>query len=101
KIPAIAFDLLAKDYALAVLKLLEQIERRLDDEKQKLSVLDFDDLQLRTLRLLDEHPEALARISTRYRFFLIDEFQDTNGLQPDLMTNLALRRDANLFIVGD
>src|SRR2546425_142527 len=101
KVPAIAFDLLAKDYALAVLKLLEQIERRLDDEKQKLSVLDFDDLQLRSLRLFDKHPETLARISDRYRFFLIDEFQDTNGLQRNLMTKSALRRDANLFIVGD
>jgi ATP-dependent helicase/nuclease subunit A len=101
KVPAIGFDLLAKDYATALLNLIEQIERRLDDEKQKLSVLDFDDLQLRTLKLLNEHPETLARISDRYRFFLVDEFQDTNNLQRDLMTKVALRRDANLFIVGD
>ncbi len=101
KVPTIAFDSLAKEYALAVLNLLEQAERRLDDEKQKLSALDFDDLQLRTLKLLNEHPETLARISDRYRFFLVDEFQDTNGLQRDLMTKVALRRDANLFIVGD
>src|SRR2546423_4624774 len=101
KVPTIGFDSLAKDYALALLNLIEQVERRLDDEKQKLSVLDFDDLQLRTLKLLKEHPETLARISGRYRFFLVDEFQDTNGLQRDLMTKVALRRDANLFIVGD
>src|SRR2546423_696306 len=101
KVPTIAFDLLAKDYALAVLNLIEQVERRLEDKKQQLSALDFDDLQLRTLKLLNNHPETLARISGRYRFFLVDEFQDTNGLQRDLMTKLALRRDANLFIVGD
>src|SRR5207245_67027 len=36
-----------------------------------------------------------------YRFFLVDEFQDTNGLQRDLMNRLALDTGANLFIVGD
>jgi superfamily I DNA/RNA helicase len=77
-----------------------EIDRRLDAEKQRLSVLDFDDLQLRALRLLD-HPEVLARVSERYRYFLVDEFQDTNGLQRDLMTRLALVRGTNLFIVGD
>ncbi len=99
-LPAIGFDLLAKEYSLAVLKLLREIDRRLDAEKQRLSVLDFDDLQLRALRLLD-HPEVLARVSERYRYFLIDEFQDTNGLQRDLMSKLALVRGTNLFIVGD
>ena len=99
-LPAIGFDLLAQKYSLAVLKLLREIDRRLDAEKQRLSVLDFDDLQLRALRLLD-HSEVLARVSERYRYFLVDEFQDTNGLQRDLMTKLALVHGTNLFIVGD
>jgi ATP-dependent helicase/nuclease subunit A len=101
KVPALGFDLLAKDYALATLKLLREIERRLEDEKQRLAVLDFDDLQLRALKLLTERPEAKARITDRYRFFLVDEFQDTNALQRDLMKRLALGRGINLFIVGD
>ncbi|HEV2903887.1 MAG TPA: 3'-5' exonuclease, partial [Pyrinomonadaceae bacterium] len=101
KLPCIGFDLLAKDYALAVLNLMQDIENRLTEEKQKLSVVDFDDLQLRTLKLLNEHPQLMTRISERYRFFLVDEFQDTNGLQRDLMMKLGLRRGANLFIVGD
>src|SRR3989440_4677079 len=100
KLPAIGFDLLARGYSLAILRLLREIDRRLDHEKQRLSVLDFDDLQLRTLRLLD-HPSVLARVSERYRYFLVDEFQDTNGLQRDLLTKLALLRGTNLFIVGD
>lgn len=100
RVPCLGFDLLARDYALALVKLLREIERRLDAEKQRLSVLDFDDLQLRTLQLL-ERPEVLTRVTERYRFFLVDEFQDTNGLQRDLMTRLALQRGANLFIVGD
>ena len=101
RLPRLGFDLLARDYSLAVLNVMQDIERRLDEEKQRLSVLDFDDLQLRTLKLLDEHPQLFARISERYRYFLVDEFQDTNGLQRDLMMKLGLRKGANLFIVGD
>lgn len=100
RVPSLGFDLLAKDYALALLRILREIERRLDAEKQRLSVLDFDDLQLRALRLL-ELPEVISRGPERYRFFLIDEFQDTNSLQRDLLTRLALIRGSNLFIVGD
>jgi ATP-dependent helicase/nuclease subunit A len=100
RVPCLGFDLLARDYALALLKLLREIDRRLEAEKQRLSVLDFDDLQLRALQLL-ERPEVLTRVTERYRFFLVDEFQDTNGLQRDLMNKLALQRGANLFIVGD
>lgn len=100
RVPAVGFDLLAREYSLALLRLLREIERRLDSEKQRLSVLDFDDLQLRALKLL-ERPEVMARVSERYRYFLVDEFQDTNGLQRDLLRKLALIRGANLFIVGD
>ncbi|MDX6531043.1 MAG: hypothetical protein QOH41_3333 [Blastocatellia bacterium] len=100
RVPTTGFDLLAKDYSLALLKLLREIDRRLDNEKQRLSVLDFDDLQLRALKLLDL-PEVVSRGTERYRYFLIDEFQDTNSLQCDLMTRLALMRGTNLFIVGD
>src|SRR5262249_33666511 len=101
RLPLIGFDLLAKEYTVATLKLLREIERRLEAEKERLSVVDFDDLQLRALKLLTEHPEVMSRVSERYRFFLVDEFQDTNGLQRDLMTRLGMDSGANLFIVGD
>ena len=101
RVPSLGFDLLAKDYALAMLKLLRSIDERLEAEKQRMSALDFDDLQLQALKLLNGHPEVMARVTERYRFFLVDEFQDTNSLQRDLLTKLALVRGANLFIVGD
>ncbi|HLG14118.1 MAG TPA: UvrD-helicase domain-containing protein [Blastocatellia bacterium] len=102
-VPRLYFDLLAREYAAEMLAVVAHIETRLADEKRRLSALDFDDLQLRVLKLLDDHPEALRRASGRYRYFLVDEFQDTNSLQRDLMTRLALGRTAraNLFIVGD
>ena len=69
-----------------------------------MSALDFDDLELRALELL-KRPEVMTRAAERYKFFLVDEFQDTNGLQRTLLEQLALqkgrRESANLFIVGD
>lgn len=103
RVPQVCLDIFAKQYALEMVNILLRIDQRLNEEKQKLSALDFDDLELRTLSLL-ERPEVLARTSERYRFFLVDEFQDTNAVQRVLLERLALtkgRRPANLFIVGD
>src|SRR5688572_24537627 len=86
-----------------MVNLLSSIDRRFNEEKHKLSALDFDDLEARTTVLL-QRPEVIARTEDRYRFFLVDEFQDTNGVQQRLLERLALpagRRPANLFIVGD
>jgi ATP-dependent helicase/nuclease subunit A len=81
-----------------------RIDERLTQEKQKVSALDFDDLELRALDLLSR-PEVMTRATERYKFFLVDEFQDTNDLQRKLLERLALqgsrRESANLFIVGD
>ncbi|HUS11932.1 MAG TPA: UvrD-helicase domain-containing protein [Pyrinomonadaceae bacterium] len=102
RLPQMRFDLLARDYATALVKILKSIDRRFGEKKQELSALDFDDLQVRTLELL-QRPEVLGRASSRYKFFLVDEFQDTNGLQRDLLEALVLKNNtrSNLFIVGD
>src|SRR5262249_5548210 len=103
-VPQLCFDLFAREYALELVSMLNRIDERLTEEKQKLSALDFDDLELRTLELL-ERPEVVTRAAERYKFFLVDEFQDTNGLQRRLLERLALQQgrhqSANLFIVGD
>ena len=103
RVPQICFDLFASRYALEMVSLLTQIHKRLNEEKQKLAALDFDDLETRTLEIL-EIPEVLTRAAERYKFFLVDEFQDTNGMQRKLLQRLVLSRGktkANLFIVGD
>jgi ATP-dependent helicase/nuclease subunit A len=104
RVPQISLDLFAKQYALEMALLLDRIDERLNEEKQKISALDFDDLELKALELL-KRPEVMTRAAERYRFFLVDEFQDTNGLQRTLLEQLALQRTrrqgANLFIVGD
>lgn len=103
KLPQVCLDLFASRYALEIVNLLTVIDQRLSEEKQKLAALDFDDLEIRTIELL-KNDAVLVRATQRYRFFLVDEFQDTNGLQRELLELLTLKQGrsaANLFIVGD
>ncbi len=62
--------------------------------------LDFDDLLTRTARLLRDDPELRERLGRRYRFILVDEYQDTNQCQYRIARALARGHD-NLFVTGD
>lgn len=62
--------------------------------------LDFDDLLVKTLRLLEEHPHVRTSLQNRYRYIHIDEYQDTNRVQFE--TARLLAGDAqNICVVGD
>ena len=61
--------------------------------------VDFGDLITLALKLLREHPNVLARYRDRFRYLLVDEFQDTNFAQFELLKLLA--RDRNLTVCGD
>ena len=104
RVPQLCLDRFAQDYALELIHLLIRVDERLEEEKHKLSALDFADLELKALELL-QRPEVMTRAAERYKFFLVDEFQDTNSLQRRLLEQLVLqtsrRERANLFIVGD
>jgi len=62
--------------------------------------LDFDDLLLETVRLFRNNNEALKKYQNKFRFILVDEWQDTNRAQYEI-TKLLILRDKNLSIVGD
>jgi DNA helicase-2/ATP-dependent DNA helicase PcrA len=62
--------------------------------------LDFDDLLLEVVRLLEARPDILARYQDRYQHILVDEFQDTNTVQYALISRLAAKSH-NIFCVGD
>jgi len=62
---------------------------------------DFGDQVGLALRLLREHPAVLARERGRYRYILVDEFQDTNHAQFELVKLLAGEPRANVTVVGD
>jgi DNA helicase-2/ATP-dependent DNA helicase PcrA len=64
------------------------------------NALDFDDLLLRTVQLFDRAESARTRYARRFRFLLVDEYQDTNRPQYQLMCHLA-HVHRNLCVVGD
>ncbi len=68
--------------------------------KQEKHVLDFDDLEVLAVRLLEDHPDALARWQGEVAALLVDEYQDTNPRQAQLLHLLDGGR-SRLFLVGD
>lgn len=62
--------------------------------------MDFDDILVNTNILLRDFPEALEQISSRFRYILVDEYQDTNFAQYVILKKLAARH-RNICVVGD
>ena len=79
---------------------IEAIARRYQEEKDAQRVLDFDDLLVLWLRLLEESPETADLLRDRFRHVLVDEYQDTNPLQGKIL-DLLVASHKNLFVVGD
>ena len=73
---------------------------RYQAELKTLNAVDFDDLLLLTVKLLSEHAEVREKWQRRFRYLMVDEFQDTNRLQLELVSNLADARK-NVAVVGD
>ncbi len=65
---------------------------------QLYNAVDFDDLIVLPIKLFREHPEVLARYRERYKYIMVDEFQDTSHQQYEMMHLLA---DKNVAVVGD
>jgi len=76
---------------------LEAAYRSYKTERQ---VVDYDDLLVKLQELLRDHESARAQLSQRYRYILVDEYQDTNRLQAEIVRLLAAAHD-NVMAVGD
>lgn len=85
-----------------LLTLYKRVLTDYQNAKLSQSTLDFNDLQLKTRDLLRDNEEIRQKLFDRYKFYMVDEFQDTNKLQYDLVMRLTNKLEsANLFIVGD
>ncbi len=78
----------------------EHIRSRYESALRACNAVDFDDLILLTLRLFGEHPEALDACRARYRYVMVDEYQDTNAAQFRLVHDLTCEH-RNLCVVID
>ena len=76
--------------------LFERYNQRLKEE----NAMDFDDLLLNMNLLLQENEDILERYQQRFRYILVDEYQDTNHAQYELVKLLA-GKHGNIFVVGD
>ena len=84
----------------SVRALAQHIRARYDSALRACNAVDFDDLILLTLRLFTEHQEALEACRARYRYVMVDEYQDTNTAQFNLVHALT-REHRNFCVVGD
>src|ERR1051325_2480895 len=80
--------------------LAQHILRRYDSALKACNAVDFDDLLLLVLKLFREHPQVLEACRAKYRFVMVDEYQDTNAAQFDLV-KLLCEQHRNLCVVGD
>lgn len=76
------------------------IYRLYEEEIFRANALDFDDLLMKTLLLLENFPKVLQAYQKRFKYIMIDEYQDTNFIQYSLV-NLLAQGHKNLCVVGD
>jgi DNA helicase II / ATP-dependent DNA helicase PcrA len=81
-------------------KNIAKIYEEYEDYLLKNNLVDFDDLLCLAYKLLDENPELCIQTSQKYRYIMIDEYQDTNELQLRLLQKLCTSHN-NLCVVGD
>ena len=79
---------------------IAQIFEQYEKEKSEAGALDFDDLLLKELELLQKFPEVRERWRRRFEHILIDEYQDTNTVQYNII-KLLVNEKRNLCVVGD
>jgi DNA helicase-2/ATP-dependent DNA helicase PcrA len=73
---------------------------RYEEKKRASNAVDFDDLLLFAARLLSTHEPSRRKYARRFRYILVDEYQDTNGLQAEIVRALSTAH-GNVLVVGD
>ena len=79
---------------------MAKVFRMYDERLNTANALDFDDLLIKTVKLLRKSPETREKYNDRYKYILVDEYQDTNALQYALISFLT-EKQQNICVVGD
>lgn len=79
---------------------IEQIWSIYTQLKRNMNAMDYDDLLVNTLMLFHTQPKVLSKVSSQFKYVLVDEFQDTNKIQIELVKALSSVH-GNLIVVGD
>ncbi len=79
---------------------IAELYREYQTQLKKNNALDFDDLLVKTVELFDSNPEILDYYQEKFRYIMVDEYQDTNTAQFKLVSQLA-KKYGNICVVGD
>lgn len=79
---------------------LDRIATRYEKALKAANAVDFDDLLLLTLELFNSAPEVLEKYQSKFRYIMVDEYQDTSRIQLEILLHLA-KKHGNLCVVGD
>ncbi|KAA3614953.1 MAG: hypothetical protein D8M58_10900 [Calditrichaeota bacterium] len=93
------------DLFTVFIKLFKQVNEKFWVIKNEQGVLDFEDLQIFTVNLLRENEEVRQKLHQRFRYIMVDEFQDTNPIQWEIVELLSMENERlapdQTFVVGD
>jgi DNA helicase-2/ATP-dependent DNA helicase PcrA len=81
-------------------QIVAKVYERYQDRLERASALDFDDLLCKTVVMLQRNPDVLDSLQNKYRYIMVDEYQDTNHVQY-LLVKLLGERERNVCVVGD
>jgi ATP-dependent helicase/nuclease subunit A len=90
---------LADAQTRTLISLLQVFDGEYAAAKRAMGVLDFADLEHKTLELFRAHPEAAGKLRRRFAYVFVDEYQDINDVQQRILE--AVSRGDNVFVVGD
>ncbi len=79
---------------------IARVYQMYEDRLHSNNALDFDDLLIKAVKLLRDVPEIREKYNNKFRYILVDEYQDTNALQFDLIS-LMTQKQQNIAVVGD
>jgi len=84
-------------------RMIGEIYKLYDEKLKKSNSLDFDDLLLKALELIENHQDVADYYKNKFEHILVDEYQDTNRVQYLLVKNLGSKKEgeSNVFVVGD
>lgn len=85
------------DYRMSI---IAKLYFRYQTKLRKNNAVDFDDIILNTVKILSENPDVLMKYQDKFRYILVDEYQDTNNSQY-MLINLLSQKHRNLCVVGD
>lgn len=93
-------ELIKTTYMPYNIRIMQDIYQKYEEAKKNEKLMDFDDMLINTYKLLISNDSEREKYQNRYKFILIDEFQDTNLAQYEIVRLLGKKYN-NVFVVGD